>query len=150
MAETRGGSGPVRRAQLSYLVIRNVKTTSHFLKVTPLIWAIEGQNTEWETDKGPNFRGGLGGVRKVSANGPNLPLFFYEASPKDIFMIREIVKRGENDDLSCRFKNINTKTYIGNDPNSFLLPTNFMHNNYHFRYQIRRYHFSKHKFGLTK
>ena len=48
LAETRGGvgSGLIRRAKLSYLVIRNVKTTSHFLKVTPLIWAIEGQNTE--------------------------------------------------------------------------------------------------------
>ena len=47
LAETRGGrSGPVQRAQLSYFVIRNIKTTSHFIKVTPLIWAVEGQNTE--------------------------------------------------------------------------------------------------------
>ena len=46
LAETGGGSGPVRRSQLSYLVIRNVKTTSHFLKVTPLIWAIEGKNNQ--------------------------------------------------------------------------------------------------------
>ena len=35
-----------RMFQPPYLVIRNVKTMSHFLKVTPLIWAFEGQNKE--------------------------------------------------------------------------------------------------------
>jgi len=54
-----GGSGPVWRAQLSLLVIRNVKTTSHFLIVTPLIWAIEGQNNESKTNKGLISEGGV-------------------------------------------------------------------------------------------
>ena len=83
-----GGSGPVRRAQLSYLVIRNGETTSHFLKVTPLIWAIEGQNNESKTNKGPNFRGGEG-VRNISAKGPNLPCFFFEAFPKQLFTMKK-------------------------------------------------------------
>ena len=81
LAETRGGgSGPVRRAQLSYLVIRNVKTTSHFFKVTPLFWAIEGQNTEWETIKGPNFRGG-GGGQKSFGQRPKFTGFFFWSLP---------------------------------------------------------------------
>ena len=38
----RGGGGSDQIGRLTqppYLVIRNVKTTSHFLKVTPLTWA---------------------------------------------------------------------------------------------------------------
>ena len=46
--------------QPPYLVIRNVKTTSDFLKVTPLILASEGQNNESKQIRRPNFLGGGG------------------------------------------------------------------------------------------
>ena len=38
-----------------YLVIRNFKTMSHFLKITPLFWASEGQNNETKQIRCPNF-----------------------------------------------------------------------------------------------
>ena len=57
-----GGSDRIGRlTQPNDLVIRNVKTTSDFLKVTPLISASEGQNNESKSYKGPNFLGGGGG-----------------------------------------------------------------------------------------
>ena len=57
----RGGGGSDQIGRLTqppYLVIRNVKTTSHFLKVTPLISVSEGQNNESKSYKGPNLLGG--------------------------------------------------------------------------------------------
>ena len=59
---------------------------SHFLKVTPLIRAIEGQNNESKTNKGPISEGG--GVRKVSARGPNLLPFskwLFSSTPPKLF-----------------------------------------------------------------
>ena len=44
-ANRGGGSDPLgQTSQPPYLVIRNVKTTSHFVKVTPLIWGTTSQN----------------------------------------------------------------------------------------------------------
>ena len=41
------------------MVIGDVKTTSHFLKVTPLTWASEGQNNESKSYKATQLiRGG--------------------------------------------------------------------------------------------
>ena len=49
-----------RMTQPPYLVIRSFKT-SHFLKVTPLIWASEGQNNESKSNKATQLLGGRGG-----------------------------------------------------------------------------------------
>ena len=65
-----GGSARIGRlTQPPYLVIRNVKTMGLFLKVTPLIWASEGQNNESKSYKGPNLLG--------LANDPSLEFNFF-------------------------------------------------------------------------
>ena len=69
-----GGSGSSGwMSQPPYLVIRNVKTTNHFLKVLHLILVSEGQNNESKQIRRPDFFGG--GVSRCLANVPSFALF---------------------------------------------------------------------------
>ena len=56
-------------SQPPYLVIKNVETTSYFLKVNPKIMALEGQNNELKQIRCPTFLGG-GGVWPIGSDVP--------------------------------------------------------------------------------
>ena len=70
ISQTGGGSGQSGRMSQPPLM-------SNFLKVTPLIWASEGQNNVSKQIRHPNFLGGGGwGCLEVSRGLPNVLLFF--------------------------------------------------------------------------
>ena len=85
MPNRGGGSDQIGRlTKPPYLVTRNVKTTSHFLKVTPLIWASEGQINESKSYKVPNLLGWGGGPDEVWQMTQDYNFFCFEGFPKQI------------------------------------------------------------------
>ena len=110
LAGTNSDCGGLRIGKLTqppYLVIRNVKTTSHFLKVTPLIWTSEGQNNESKSNKETQLLGGEGGVSRGWANYPSLEHFFFEGFPYEPYLFGYLTldlpnsKENLNEQNSC-------------------------------------------------